>query len=158
MQSQISIEVDGKILELDVASFVLVWENNIVKVLIDTNPAPKQEDQPTLNKPIEGINNVELQKDMYELLMVTSNFRRTQGVSIDGGASENITISSEIYNIVDGMTPIQDAVLDLVQEENILFDSGAVFIAEIGHPTLKFKDEDSPEFTLEETLSIIKPS
>lgn len=157
---KVIVEINGIQYDTEqVKSFLTFYEQGILRISITVDPAAKKNDdterlacsealtQPYAEFGVEHeIEEVHIKK--FEISNLRSNIQKT-------GIKEIKTLRSTQRNIKD-VKCIEDAVDELINQENKFVDQGYKFFTEITKPTLVFTAQNSGDFYVHEKIVIIK--
>jgi len=113
-----------------------------------------EEHKPVLDQPYTGFATHALPESNMEIIEKSSSLR---GTIAEGGIRKIVIIESNTHNIALAGEALNDAVFEIIEEENKWKAEGYGFAAEIDKPTLVFEDEESAMFKIVEKLTIARP-
>ena len=168
---KIMAEING--VQYEVSSFIAFYENNVLRISLtivgESNNKPTV-DKPTISPTVRAQNTAQsfelanpyvtdgtqygLDDNMTKRLKELSNLRSNPEKE---GVKATKELKSATYNVKD-INSFNDAVTDIVNQENELFDQDYRFYTEVVKPTTIFTSETSGNFELTEKIAIIKVS
>jgi len=159
---KVVVEINGIQYDTDqVKSFLTFFENGVLRVSLTINDStPSKEEIVDVKAPDVDLTNpyisegveYSINDEMYENLKQLSNLR---GHTKKKGIKETKEIQSETYDVRE-VTSFNDAVKDIINQENELFDQNYKFYAEVAKPTAIFESPQSGIFKLVEKIVVIK--